>query len=76
MKIFSTVLKLSSGLDFHGKILKGTGYRKNVGRVTVLFLCTASDNGLYLYKVSWKYSGRYQNYRADTILICKNFKGQ
>ena len=25
---------------------------KNVGGVTVLFLCTSSDNGLYLYQVS------------------------
>ena len=32
---------------------------KNVGGVMVLFLCTLSDNGLYLFKVSGKYSGRY-----------------
>ena len=27
-------------------------YSKNVGGVTVLFLCTSSDGSLYLYKVS------------------------
>ena len=46
---------------FIGKISKGHNSVKNVGRVTVLFLCTASDSGLYLYKVSRKYSGRYQS---------------
>ena len=29
---------------------------KNVDGVTVLFLCTSSDGGFYLNKVSWKYS--------------------
>ena len=37
---------------FIGKISKGHNSVKNVGGVTVLFLCTLSDNGLYLYKVS------------------------
>ena len=35
------------------------------------FLCILSDGGLYLYKVSWKYSGRYLSYRADMIFIGK-----
>ena len=41
----------------------------------VLILCTLSDNGLYLYKVSWKYSWQYGSYRADTIFIAKISKG-
>ena len=44
MKIFLTVLKLYSGHDF---------YRKNFkSGITVLVLCTSSDDHLYLYKVS------------------------
>ena len=35
-----------------GKISKGHNSIKNVGGVTVLFLRTSSDDGLYLYKVS------------------------
>ena len=34
------------------KIPKGHNSVKNVGRVMVLILCTSSDGGLYLYKVS------------------------
>ena len=45
MIIFSTVLKLQSGHDFHGKKFKGHNSVKNVGEVTVLFLCTSSDGG-------------------------------
>ena len=41
----------------------------------VLVLCTSSDDGLYLYKVSRKYSRRYGSYRADRISIAKNSKG-
>ena len=37
---------------FIGKISKGHNSVKNVGGVTVLFLCTSSDYGIYLYKVS------------------------
>ena len=32
---------------FIGKISKGHNFLKNVGGVTVLFLCTSSDDGLY-----------------------------
>ena len=35
-----------------GKISKGHNSVKNVGGVTILFLCTSSDGGLYLKKVS------------------------
>ena len=37
---------------FIGKISKGHNSVKNVGGVMILFLCTSSDDGLYLYKVS------------------------
>ena len=53
MKIFSTVLKCYRAVTiFIGKISKGCHSIKNVDGVTVLFLCTSSDSGLYLYKVS------------------------
>ena len=35
-----------------GKISKGHNSVKNVGRVTILVLCTSSNDGLYLYKIS------------------------
>ena len=35
-----------------GKISKGHNSVKNVGGVTILFLCTLPDGDLYLYKVS------------------------
>ena len=34
---------------FIGKISKGHNYIKSVSRVTVLFLCTSSDDDLYMY---------------------------
>ena len=37
---------------FIGKISKGHNSVKNVDGVTILFLCTSSDDGLYLYKDS------------------------
>ena len=37
---------------FIGKISKGHNSIKNVGAVTVLFLCISSDDALYLYIVS------------------------
>ena len=37
---------------FIAKNSKGHNSPKNVGRVTVLFLCTLPDGGLYFYKVS------------------------
>ena len=41
---------------FIGEISKGHNSVKNVGGVTILCLCTLSDFGLYLFKVSGKYS--------------------
>ena len=35
-----------------GKFSKGHNSVKNVGGVTILFLCPSSDGGLYLKKVS------------------------
>ena len=43
-------------MTFMGKISKGHNSVKNVGGVTILVLCTLSDDGSYLYKVSRKYS--------------------
>ena len=37
---------------FIAKISKGHNSVKNVNGVTILFLCTSSDGGLYFYKVS------------------------
>ena len=48
---------------------------KNVGEVTVVYLCTSSDHALYFYQVLWNYLKRYQSYRADTISILKITKG-
>ena len=69
------VLKLYSRHNFHRKNSKGYNSVKYVGGVTILFLCTWSGDGLYLYKVSWKYSCQYLSYRADTIFIAKISKG-
>ena len=33
------------------KITKGNNSAKNVGGVTVVYLCTSSDHALYFYKV-------------------------
>ena len=52
MKIFSTVFKLYGARIFIAKISKGHNSVKIVGGVAVLILCTLSDDGLYLYKVS------------------------
>ena len=41
---------------------------KNVGVVMVFVLRTSSDNALYLYRVSWKYLERCQNFGADTMM--------
>ena len=37
---------------FIGKISKGHNSVKNLGGVTIHFLCTLSNDGLHLYKVS------------------------
>ena len=57
------------------KITKGNNSAKNVGGVTVVYLCTSSGHALYFYQVLWNYLKRYQSYRADTISILKITKG-
>ena len=57
------------------KISKGNNSAKNVGGVTVVYLCTSSGHALYFYQVLWNYLKRYQSYRVDTISILKNTKG-
>ena len=39
-------------MTFIGKISKGHNSVKTVGGVRILLLCTSSDDGSYLYKVS------------------------
>ena len=46
---------------------KGHDSVQNVGRTTVLNLCTWSDDALHLYQVSGKYLERFQNYGEDTF---------
>ena len=58
-----------------GKITKGNNSAKNVGGVTVPYLCTSSGHTLYFYQVLWNYLNWYQSYRADTISILKITKG-
>ena len=48
MKIFSTVSSYRVYTIHIGKNSKGHNSVKNVGGVTIHFLCTSSDNGLYL----------------------------
>ena len=57
------------------KNTKGNNSAKNVGGVTVLYLCTSSGHALYFYQVLWNYLKPYQSYRADTISILKITKG-
>ena len=57
------------------KITKGNYSAKNVGGVTVVYLCTSSGHALYFYQVWRNYLKRYQSYRADTISILKITKG-
>ena len=57
------------------KITKGNNSAKNVGGVTVVYLCTSYSHALYFYQVLWNYLERYQSYRADMISILKISKG-
>ena len=53
MKIFSDGIQVIERTRFFiGKISKGHNSVRNEGGVTVLILCTSSDGGLYLDKVS------------------------
>ena len=57
------------------KITKGNNSAKNVGGVTVVYLCTSSGHALYFYQVLWNYLKRYQSNRVDMISILKITKG-
>ena len=57
------------------KITKGNNSAKNVGGVTVPYLCTSSGHALYFYQVLWNYLNWFQSYTADTISILKITKG-
>ena len=57
------------------KITKGNNSAKNVGGVTVVYLCTSPGHALYFYQVLRNYLKRYQSYTADTISILKITKG-
>ena len=57
------------------KITKGNISAKNVGGMTVVYLCTLSGHALYFYQVLRNYLRWYQSYRADTISILKITKG-
>ena len=52
MKISQRDRELLYGHDVHSEILKGASFRKNIGGVKFLNLCTSSDDALYLYKDS------------------------
>ena len=52
MEIFLTFKSFREDTIFIGKISKGHISVKNVGGVSILLLCTSSDGGLYLYKIS------------------------
>ena len=56
------------------KITKGNNSAKNVGGVTVVYICTSSGHALYFYQVLW-YLKWYQSDRVDTISILKITKG-
>ena len=68
MKIF---LKNSSVVERNKNsrviILKKHDSVKSGGGVTVLVLCTLSEDALYLYQVKCKYSNGSQSYLAETI---------
>ena len=58
------------------KISKGNNSAKNAGGVSVVNLCTFSGHALYFYQVLWHYLKRYRSYRADTISMPENYKGE
>ena len=61
-------IKVKERTVFIRKNSKGHNSVKNVGGVSILSLCTSSDDGLYLYQVSLNIF-KYQSYRVDTVFI-------
>ena len=53
------------------KMTKGHNSVTNKAGVTILFLCTLSDSGLYLYQVSFKYSGRCWGWSGGAMVLGK-----
>ena len=64
-------------MKFHENILNGFELESwhKTERVTVLVLCTLSENALYFYEIAWKYLEKFSSYRADTKQPLSNFKG-
>ena len=70
-EIISNGIKVMEWTQFiYGKLQRGI-IPQNVGRVTVVNLCTSSGHALYFYQVLINYLERYQSYRVDTISILK-----
>ena len=75
-EIISNSIKVIERTRFlYGKLQRGIIPQKNVGGVTVVYLCMSSGHALYFYQVLLNYLERYQSYRADTIFILKISKG-
>ena len=62
--------------NYHCKISKENNSKNVLTRVTVLVLCTLSDDALCFYEVSLKCLEWFSSYRADTKLPLLNFKGE
>ena len=59
--------------NIHCQISKGNNSKNVLTRVTVLVLCTSSDDAIY-HQVSLKCLKRFSSYRADTKLPLSNSK--
>ena len=57
------------------KISKGNNSPRNVGRVTVVNLCTLSGHAFIFLPSFVNYLERYQSYRGETISSLKITKG-
>ena len=75
-EIISNGIKVIERTRFlYGNLQRGIIPPKNVGGVTVVYLCTSSGHALHFYQVLWNYLKWYLSYRADTISILKITKG-
>ena len=54
---------------------KGHNSVQAVNGVMVLYLCTSSDDALYLYQVSRKYLKGFQSYQEGAVCILSFSKG-
>ena len=62
--------------NYHCQISKRNNSKNVLIRVTVLVLCTSSEDALNFYEVSLKCLKLFSSYRADTKLPLSNFKGE